>query len=97
MRIACGDGDFDRLRRLLFRKRRKEEERSDDNQNDDDGEDEDMNVDEEDDKPAKPQLPPPETGTTLFVRNVPFEATEDELRTVYGFFNIIAFFSFTQF
>lgn len=31
---------------------------------------------------AKPALPPPETGTTLFVRNVPFEATEDELRTL---------------
>lgn len=33
--------------------------------------------------PVKPQLPPPETGTTLFVRNVPFNATEDELRTLY--------------
>jgi nucleolar protein 4 len=28
----------------------------------------------------KPKLPPPEAGTTLFVRNIPFEATEDELR-----------------
>lgn len=64
---------------------------------DDDGEDEEMNIDEEDDKPAKPQLPPPETGTTLFVRNIPFEATEDELRTVYGFFNFNAFFSLAQF
>lgn len=34
---------------------------------------------------VKPALPPPETGTTLFVRNVPFEATEDELRTLYVF------------
>jgi nucleolar protein 4 len=34
------------------------------------------------DAPTKPQLPPPETGNTLFVRNVPFQATEDELRTL---------------
>ena len=47
--------------------------------------DEDDNVAAEpgDEKPVKPQLPPPETGTTLFVRNVPFAATEDELRTLY--------------
>lgn len=31
---------------------------------------------------VKPQLPPPETGTTLFIRNIPFEATEEELRTL---------------
>lgn len=48
----------------------------------DDGSDEGMDVDGEDQKLSKPQLPPPETGTTLFVRNVPYEATEDELRTV---------------
>ena len=33
-------------------------------------------------EPQKPQLPPPEAGTTLFVRNIPFEATEDELRVL---------------
>ena len=37
---------------------------------------------DEDEKPAKPTLPAPEVGTTVFVRNVPFEATEDELRTL---------------
>lgn len=46
----------------------------------------DLSEGEEDDTQeqdrAKPALPPPETGTTLFVRNVPFEATEDELRTL---------------
>jgi nucleolar protein 4 len=54
------------------------------------GEEQDTSDDEDDldteageEKPAKPQLPPPETGTTLFVRNVPFAATEDELRTLY--------------
>jgi len=32
--------------------------------------------------PQKPQLPAPEAGTTLFVRNIPFEATDDELRVL---------------
>ncbi|KAF8882138.1 hypothetical protein BD779DRAFT_1544163 [Infundibulicybe gibba] len=36
--------------------------------------------------PVKPQLPPPETGTTLFVRNVPFSATEDDMRTLFRAF-----------
>jgi nucleolar protein 4 len=31
---------------------------------------------------ARPSLPQPEAGTTLFVRNIPFLATEDELRTL---------------
>lgn len=36
--------------------------------------------DEDETKPGKAELPPPETGTTLFVRNLPFEATDEELR-----------------
>ncbi|KAK0488072.1 hypothetical protein EDD18DRAFT_1360030 [Armillaria luteobubalina] len=55
-----------------------------------DGTDEDADgssdKDENDEEPVKPQLPPPETGTTLFVRNVPFTATEDELRTLFRAF-----------
>lgn len=43
------------------------------------GSDDDM----EPQTPVKPSLPPPEMGTTVFIRNVPFEATEDELRTLY--------------
>ena len=41
-----------------------------------------MDVDEhsENEESGKPTLPPPEVGTTLFVRNVPFDATEDEIR-----------------
>jgi nucleolar protein 4 len=31
-------------------------------------------------EPIKPQLPQTDTGTTIFIRNVPYEATEDELR-----------------
>ncbi|KAH9923521.1 uncharacterized protein B0H18DRAFT_878636 [Fomitopsis serialis] len=42
--------------------------------------------DEQDEGRTKPTLPPPESGTTLFVRNVPFEATEDELRTLFRAF-----------
>ena len=46
-------------------------------------EDDEMDVDDDDSKPGKPLLPQTDVGTTLFVRNVPFEATEDELRTTY--------------
>ena len=48
-----------------------------------DDDDDEMDVDEDDEKPGKPQLPAVDVGTTLFVRNVPFEATEDDLRTTY--------------
>jgi nucleolar protein 4 len=47
-----------------------------------DDESDDEDAVEDDSTPIKPQLPPPEEGTTLFVRNVPFTATEDELRTL---------------
>ncbi len=42
--------------------------------------------DEETEEPVKPQLPAPAAGTTLFVRNLPFTATEDELRTLFRAF-----------
>ena len=31
-------------------------------------------------EPIKPQLPQTDTGTTIFIRNVPYEAKEDEIR-----------------
>ena len=34
---------------------------------------------EDEEKPAKPALPPVDVGSTLFIRNLPFEATEPEL------------------
>ena len=34
------------------------------------------------DEKTRPSLPQPEAGTTLFIRNLPFLATEDELRTL---------------
>ena len=58
-------------------------EYSDDGESGSDSEDEndeEMDVDEQ--KHGKPKLPATDVGTTLFVRNVPFEATEDELRTM---------------
>jgi len=43
---------------------------------------------EEDDReePVKPSLPTTDVGTTLFIRNVPFAATEDELRMLFRAF-----------
>lgn len=59
----------------------------------DEGEDsgsegEEHSVDDEDDEEGeeevkKPTLPTPADGTTLFVRNVSFDATEEDLRTLY--------------
>ncbi|ETW75268.1 hypothetical protein HETIRDRAFT_244962, partial [Heterobasidion irregulare TC 32-1] len=52
--------------------------------------DEDDEEDEDDRSDAgervKPELPPPEAGTTLFVRNVPFSATDEELRALFRTF-----------
>jgi nucleolar protein 4 len=64
-------------------------EKSDD-QDEEEGEDEDVDMeggdeeaeDEEEEKPVKPVLPAVEEGSTLFIRNVPFEVTEEELRTL---------------
>ena len=40
----------------------------------------DTDEDEDRGNPSRPELPAPEAGTTLFIRNVPWEATEDEMR-----------------
>jgi len=57
----------------------------DDSASSDDGSD-DLEEDDDDDddrgQPTRPALPAPEEGTTLFVRNIPFEATDDDLRTL---------------
>ena len=57
--------------------------------NEDEAEDQDMEggedddeVEEEESKPVKPVLPAVEEGSTLFIRNVPFEVTEEELRNL---------------
>ncbi|KAI9063670.1 RNA-binding domain-containing protein [Trametes sanguinea] len=71
---------------------------SDSHGSDDDSDehDSDEESDEDDQKPAKPTLPPPEVGTTVFVRNVPFEATEDELRTLFRAFGPLRYARITM-
>ncbi|KAJ3767246.1 hypothetical protein FB446DRAFT_339096 [Lentinula raphanica] len=51
---------------------------------------------EEEEVPTKPQLPAPEAGTTLFVRNVPFTAMEDELRTLFRAFGPLRYARITM-
>lgn len=45
---------------------------------------------------VRPQLPAPEVGTTLFVRNVPYEATEEELRTLFRAFGPLRYARITM-
>lgn len=57
---------------------------SDENESDDEREDGEkpdvvMEDDEEEEEPAKAQLPTVDVGSTLFIRNLPFETTEQEL------------------
>ncbi|GLB42149.1 putative RNA recognition motif containing protein [Lyophyllum shimeji] len=54
-----------------------------DGDDDDDGSEDEDEGDGDMEEPVKPSLPPPDIGTTLFIRNVPFDATEDELRTLF--------------
>ncbi|KAJ2914719.1 hypothetical protein MD484_g5700, partial [Candolleomyces efflorescens] len=58
--------------------------------------DEDFDRDTDDEEPTKPQLPAPEAGTTLFVRNVPYIATEDELRTLFRAFGSLRYARITM-
>ncbi|RPD65456.1 RNA-binding domain-containing protein [Lentinus tigrinus ALCF2SS1-7] len=64
-------------------------------ESDSDREDE-SDEEDEDQKPAKPALPAPEVGTTVFVRNVPFEATDDELRTLFRAFGPLRYARITM-
>lgn len=41
---------------------------------------------EEDEAVERPKLPAPEEGTTLFIRNLPYQATEEELRNLFRSF-----------
>lgn len=53
-----------------------EEESDGDDTNEEKGEGGDVEMEEE---PVKPQLPTVDVGSTLFIRNLPFEVTEQEL------------------
>ncbi|KAK4684518.1 nucleolar protein 4, partial [Tremellales sp. Uapishka_1] len=61
----------------------------DDGEGDENDDDEDAEKEEDADgdvameEPVKPQLPAVEAGSTLFIRNLPFEATEQELGTLF--------------
>ncbi|PPQ85119.1 hypothetical protein CVT25_004219 [Psilocybe cyanescens] len=65
---------------------------SDETDDSDDSRDESDN----DEELVKPQLPAPETGTTLFIRNIPFNATEDELRTLFRSFGPLRYARITM-
>ncbi|KAL7284209.1 hypothetical protein ACG7TL_001491 [Trametes sanguinea] len=71
---------------------------SDSHGSDEDSDEDESNEESDEDgqKPAKPTLPPPEVGTTVFVRNVPFEATEDELRTLFRAFGPLRYARITM-
>lgn len=56
---------------------------SDDEDEDDEDEDDEMDEnDEGEEAPVKPKLPDTDVGSTLFLRNVPYEATEQEVGTL---------------
>ena len=42
----------------------------------------DQSDEDEEEKPVKPSLPAVDVGSTLFIRNLPFETTEEELTTL---------------
>ena len=63
-------------------------ESDDDENSDSDASDSHHSTDSDsnEEKPTKPTLPPPESGTTLFIRNLPFSATEEDLRALFRTF-----------
>ncbi|KAG1758791.1 hypothetical protein EDD22DRAFT_909045 [Suillus occidentalis] len=71
----------------------------DEHSDEDDDEDEDIEDNDEKEapsaehhrRPMKPQLPQTDTGTTLFIRNIPFIATEDELRALFRTFGALRY------
>ncbi|KZO97711.1 hypothetical protein CALVIDRAFT_512877 [Calocera viscosa TUFC12733] len=63
-----------------------DEDEDDEDEEDNDDEDAEEGEEDEDEPKARPLLPQTDVGTTLFVRNIPFEATEDDLRTTFRAF-----------
>ncbi|THU93518.1 RNA-binding domain-containing protein [Dendrothele bispora CBS 962.96] len=72
-----------------------EDEDSDSQPDSEEDEDED-DEDAHSDVPVKPQLPTPDSGTTLFIRNIPFTASEDELRTLFRAFGPLRYARITM-
>lgn len=59
-----------------------ESEEDEESEDEDDDEDQDEDEDEED-RSTKAKLPSVDVGSTLFIRNLPFEVDEQELNTLY--------------
>ncbi|CAE6494033.1 unnamed protein product [Rhizoctonia solani] len=57
---------------------------------------EDSDGGSEEEPHERPQLPDTDVGTTLFVRNVPFEATEDDMRTLFRAFGPLRYARITM-
>ncbi|KAL7423249.1 RNA recognition motif-containing protein [Cryptotrichosporon argae] len=51
--------------------------------------------DDAEDAPVKPRLPETDVGSTLFIRNLPFEATEPELQAVFRVFGPLRYAKIT--
>nr|XP_018265951.1 nucleolar protein 4 [Kwoniella dejecticola CBS 10117]OBR88109.1 nucleolar protein 4 [Kwoniella dejecticola CBS 10117] len=62
------------------------EEEEDDREEDEDMSEAGSDEDEEEDEPVKPTLPSVDVGSTLFIRNLPFEVTEQELNALFRTF-----------
>ncbi|KAJ9111254.1 hypothetical protein QFC22_006554 [Naganishia vaughanmartiniae] len=76
-----------------------ESEEKDEDEEDEDEDDVDVvmeDVEEDEAKPVKPTLPAVEEGSTLFIRNLPFEATEEELRDLFRTFGPLRYAKITM-
>ena len=73
-----------------------EEEVDDDEGNDEDAGEDEMSAEDEIDKPVKPKLSSTDDGTTLFIRNVPYQATEKELLDLFRAFGPLRYARITM-
>ncbi|CAK9784974.1 hypothetical protein CC85DRAFT_267175 [Cutaneotrichosporon oleaginosum] len=73
-----------------------EESDDDDDDEDEDDDDDEMDDDDDDEEAAKPKLPDTDVGSTLFLRNVPYEATEQEVGTLFRSFGPIRYAKVTM-
>ncbi|ORY21458.1 hypothetical protein BCR39DRAFT_553517 [Naematelia encephala] len=73
-----------------------EDEESDATSESGEEDEEKMDVDEaEEEEPVKPTLPSVDVGATLFIRNLPFETTEQELSTLFRTFGPLRYAKIT--
>ncbi|WVQ97481.1 hypothetical protein IAU59_004595 [Kwoniella sp. CBS 9459] len=75
------------------------EDEDEDEEDDEGDEDEDMSdaaSGEDEEEPVKPTLPSVDVGATLFIRNLPFEATEQELNQLFRSFGPLRYARITM-